>query len=126
MLSGIVFQLASTLVFTGLFIYIIVRANKKGNPALEIKKVWWVIAATALSVLCIIIRGIYRTIELQQGFKGELMTTQKYVLGLDGSMMILSVAVFNVINPGWSNAQKDTLKVEPQSETEVEGQKVQV
>jgi hypothetical protein len=54
-----------------------------------------------LSIVCIYIRSIYRTIELSQGWSGYLITHESYFIALDGAMMIFSVAVFNVLHPGW-------------------------
>ncbi|KAI9744735.1 MAG: hypothetical protein M1818_001660 [Claussenomyces sp. TS43310] len=102
MIAGIVFQLASILVFSLLAGYVIYRAKKLQIAALDNSKVRWVISATAFSVLCVVIRGIYRTIEMLEGWRGYLITTQRYFIVLDGCLMILAVAVFNVINPGWS------------------------
>lgn len=54
-----------------------------------------------LSVLCVYVRSIYRTVELLQGWKGFLITRERYFVALDGAMMVVAVAVFNVLHPGW-------------------------
>lgn len=59
------------------------------------------LGAMILSVVCIYIRSIYRTIELLQGWDGYLITHESYFIGLDGAMMIVAVAVFNFVHPGW-------------------------
>ena len=56
--------------------------------------------------MMIVIRGIYRTIEMLEGWHGYLITTESYFIALDGSMMMLAVVVFNFISPGWSEGQK--------------------
>lgn len=57
--------------------------------------------AMVVSVLCIYIRSIYRTIELLQGWSGYLITHQSYFVALDGAMMVIAVGVFNFVHPGW-------------------------
>ena len=55
-----------------------------------------------------IIRGIYRSIELLQGWRGYLITHERYAIALEGCMMIIAVAIFNVFHPGRliANAKK--------------------
>jgi len=47
-----------------------------------------------------IVRGVYRSIELIEGWRGYLITTERYFIALDGSMMIIAVAAFNFAHPG--------------------------
>lgn len=102
MIAGIVFQLASVLVFSALMAWVIYQTNKKQIPALTDTKVRWVIAATGFSVLCVVIRSIYRTIEMLQGWRGYLMTNERFFIALDGALMVACVVVFNIASPGWS------------------------
>jgi len=104
MVAGILFQLASIIVFSLLFTYVIIRALRSRKDILKQKKIQYVIAATAFSVLVLVIRSIYRTIELLQGWNGYLINTERYFIALDGTMMILFVGVFNFVQPGWSEA----------------------
>ena len=62
---------------------------------------WWIflICGVGLSSLAIIIRGIYRTAELSQGWGGSIMDNQNLQNFLDGLPMVIAVAVFNFINP---------------------------
>jgi len=62
---------------------------------------WWIflIGGVGLSSLAIIIRGIYRTAELSQGWGGSIMDNQNLQNFLDGLPMVIAVAVFNFINP---------------------------
>lgn len=97
MIGGIVFQMASITVFGALFSYILFRArNVRLSKGLRLT-----IAATALAVVLIYIRSIYRTMELLQGWKGFLITHERYFIAFDGSMMAAAVIVFNIINPAW-------------------------
>lgn len=60
-------------------------------------------AATSLSVICVVIRSIYRTIELSEGWTGFLITHESYFIGLDGVMMVMAVGVFNIVQPRWAD-----------------------
>ncbi|KAE8442669.1 hypothetical protein EG329_002967 [Mollisiaceae sp. DMI_Dod_QoI] len=106
MVAGILFQLAAIIVFMVLFTVVIMRALRSNDSALRQKKVQAIIAATAFSVVCVVIRSIYRTIELLQGWQGYLITTQRFFLVLDGGMMVLALIVFNIVQPKWSEAWK--------------------
>jgi hypothetical protein len=46
-------------------------------------------------------RGVYRSIELAQGWTGVLMTTEVYFTWLDGLPMALAYAAFAILHPGW-------------------------
>lgn len=102
MVAGILFQLASIIVFSFLFVWVIVKGLKSRGEVLRQRKIQIIIAATTFSVVVIVIRSIYRTIELLQGWKGYLITTERFFLALDGAMMVLAVAVFNFARPGWA------------------------
>ena len=107
MVAGILFQLASIIVFSLLFIYVIIKALRSRGEILKRKKIQYVIAATAFSVVVLVIRSIYRTIELLQGWDGYLINTERYFIALDGTMMVLFVGVFNFVQPRWSEAWEE-------------------
>jgi hypothetical protein len=58
------------------------------------------VAVLVLVVMCTIARGVYRCIELLHGWTGYLNTHEAYVIGLDGSLMVLAVLILNLCNPG--------------------------
>lgn len=97
MVAGILFQLASISVFVILLILFLLRVRHERFP--------WnlklVVFAMIFSVVMIYVRSIYRSIELLQGWSGYLITHQIYFIVLDAILMVLAVAVFNVLNPGW-------------------------
>ena len=97
MVAGILFQLASIGIFSVLFVNFL-RAIRNDNVP---RKLQVLIAATTFSVLTIVIRSIYRAIELLQGWSGFLITHERYFDALDGGMMVLAVGVFIVFHPGW-------------------------
>ncbi|KAJ5155832.1 hypothetical protein N7492_008635 [Penicillium capsulatum] len=101
MVAGIIFQLFSITVFVLCAADFIRRTMRGGMLQSLTGSVIPLLAAMVLSVVCIYIRSIYRTIELLQGWDGYLITHEPYFIGLDGAMMIVAVAVFNFIHPGW-------------------------
>lgn len=101
MVAGIIFQLFSITVFVLCAADFIRRTMQRGLLQSLTGSVIPLLGAMVLSVVCIYIRSIYRTIELLQGWKGYLITHEPYFIGLDGAMMVVAVVVFNVIHPGW-------------------------
>lgn len=119
MVAGILFQLASILVFVSLFVVVIFRTLKSKGELLTQRRIQWIIAAMVLSVVLIVARSIYRTIELLQGWSGYLITTERYFIALDGAMMVGAVGVFNIARPGWSNITDKSTDVGGESEVEM-------
>lgn len=119
MVAGILFQLASILVFVSLFIVVIFRTLRSKGEVLTQRRVQWIIAAMVLSVVLIVTRSIYRTIELLQGWSGYLITTQRYFIALDGAMMVGAVGIFNIARPGWSNTTDKSSEIEGDSQVEM-------
>lgn len=101
MVAGIVFQLFSITVFVVCAADFIRRTMRRRLLQQLTGSVIPLLGAMVLSVLCIYVRSIYRTIELLQGWKGFLITHEKYFIALDGAMMVVAVAVFNLLHPGW-------------------------
>ncbi|OJJ61126.1 hypothetical protein ASPSYDRAFT_147004 [Aspergillus sydowii CBS 593.65] len=101
MVAGIIFQMASITVFV-LCGADFVRRTIRKNLLQSLKgTVVPLLGAMIFSVICIYVRSIYRTIELLQGWSGYLITTERYFIALDGAMMVLAVAIFNFVHPGW-------------------------
>ena len=97
MVVGIIFQLVSTCVFSLLLDWVAWKARAR---IIQDRYLLLLTCATFLAVGCMITRGVYRSIELLQGWRGELITTQRYFIALDGTMMIIALAAFNICNPG--------------------------
>ncbi|EHL03267.1 putative Sphingoid long-chain base transporter RSB1 [Glarea lozoyensis 74030] len=95
--AGILFQLVATFIYTGLMSIVFFRASK---PILASKPLRWLAFATTLTVCCMIARNVFRSVELLEGWTGHLQTTQGYMIGLDGSLMLLAVIVLNIAHPG--------------------------
>ncbi|CBF76494.1 hypothetical protein AN4912.2 [Aspergillus nidulans FGSC A4] len=101
MVAGIIFQMASITVFVLCAADFVRRTLVRRLLQNYTKTIVPLLAAMVFSVLCIYVRSIYRTIELLEGWSGYLITTERFFIALDGSMMVLAVAIFNLIHPGW-------------------------
>ncbi|WWC69049.1 uncharacterized protein I206_102985 [Kwoniella pini CBS 10737] len=71
------------------------------NRTSEIKNGEKLLAGVAFASAMIFVRGIYRSIELAQGWSGYLITHEVYFIYLDGLPMVLCLAAFAVAHPGW-------------------------
>lgn len=101
MVAGIVFQLFSITVFVACAADFVRRCIKHKLLRQTTGNIYPLFGAMIFSVICIYIRSIYRTIELSEGWDGYLITTERYFIALDGAMMVLAVAIFNIFHPGW-------------------------
>jgi len=59
-----------------------------------------VVLGLGFSTLCILIRSVYRTIELSNGFEGFIIHQQQLFNWLDGAMIVLALATWNILHPG--------------------------
>ncbi|KAA1474333.1 RTA1-domain-containing protein [Dentipellis sp. KUC8613] len=106
-LGGLIIQLLSFLLFTAIFLIFVYRVRKY-EPRIwsrDSSKHWywdWRTFTVAISVNCvgIIIRSIYRTVEMSQGFSGPLSTTEGYFYGLDTLPLFIAVVVYIPFWPG--------------------------
>ncbi|OWZ54256.1 hypothetical protein C368_03395 [Cryptococcus neoformans 125.91] len=137
MVAGIIFQLASMIIFSLLACDFMYRAWRKkpyqrkvrqvvdepigetGSGATEgtegsegekfdeversavVRGWWWVMAGTAICSLMIIVRGVYRSVELVQGWNGYVISREVYQDCLDGIPMFIAVLSINVFHPGF-------------------------
>ncbi|KAJ7300812.1 RTA1-like protein, partial [Mycena albidolilacea] len=107
MLGGIAFQFVVIIVFTVLALdftqrYIRDRPVRAGGPSrgaftphLKI-----MFSALAFSTTVLIIRSIYRLIELSGGWTGRIIRTEVYFNVLDGGMVTLAIFTLNFVHPG--------------------------
>ena len=102
MVAGIDFQLASVVIFSCLFFLFLYRASVKlGLPAFKNDKdMKFLVLVTSFSILLIIMRSIYRTVELAGGWTGHVIETERYFIALDGAAMAALVIAFNILHPG--------------------------
>jgi len=109
MLGGICFQLVSLIVFIGVafeyyirYIYDIPIRRPRNSE----RRQWgWRMklftAALTFILVCILIRSIYRTAELADGWNGRIITTQVYFDVFDASMVLAATFTMNVFHPGY-------------------------
>ncbi|KAJ6470863.1 RTA1 like protein-domain-containing protein [Mycena sanguinolenta] len=107
MLGGIGFQFAVIIIFTALASDFSLRymRNKpirtseapRGALTLRLKLM---ASALAFSTVVLIVRSIYRLIELSGGWDGHVIRTEVYFNVLDGGMVTLAIFTLNFVHPG--------------------------
>ena len=104
MVAGIVFQLVSMFIYTAVGVHFYLRAratllhhatyssnvNTSGPDVLNTKRVKVFVWTLSLATLAIIVRGIYRTAELAQGWNGYAISHEAFTIVLDVSCLALS------------------------------------
>ncbi|KAI1841852.1 hypothetical protein JX265_010838 [Neoarthrinium moseri] len=95
MIAGVVFQLISMTIFAGLTVDFTIRSSRLGRPA----EYTSILVALYISFIAIYIRSIFRTVELCEGWTGYLMLREGYFIGLDGTLMVIAVSIFLVLDP---------------------------
>jgi hypothetical protein len=58
------------------------------------------VAAIIISDIVIIVRAVYRVIELAQGWEGHLITTEAFFYGLDSVSMVICMVIWVIGHPG--------------------------
>ncbi|KAI0348094.1 RTA1-domain-containing protein [Trametopsis cervina] len=111
MLAGIAFQLAAITIYVALatefvFRYIFDRPVRKGfvrGPGRKSVEhgAKLMLVSLALSSVFLFIRSVYRTIELQNGWDGRIISTQVLFNVLDGAMITLATFTMNFLHPGF-------------------------
>lgn len=83
------------------------------------------LAALSLSTICILIRSIFRVVEMAEGWSGALMANETLFFILEGVMVVIAVVILNIFHPGWCfadgyNVSKNpSYKSDPGSEAEL-------
>jgi hypothetical protein len=99
MRSGIIFQFSNTIVFIILLVGASLRVRQKKALAPGVK--WPVLVALCVSTVMVLIRNGYRIVELSDGWKGHLMHTERYLIGLDMIPMAIGVGSFVIFPPSF-------------------------
>jgi hypothetical protein len=107
MRSGIMFQCSNTIVFVILIVGASLRVRQKQALAPQVK--WPVLVALCVSTTMVLIRNGYRIVELSDGWKGQLMRTERYLIGLDMVPMAIGVWVFVIFPPSFFLAEDKKL-----------------
>ena len=108
-IAGILFQLASTCTFVTLFEYVMWRgwSTLKRNRPLLILALAVMVTSTTM-----VIRGIFRSMELMNGWRSLLATTERFHIVLEGVMMAIGIINFNIFHP--ERLLRDALTVKEQ------------
>ncbi|KAG7096893.1 hypothetical protein E1B28_004299 [Marasmius oreades] len=116
-LAGLALQLASFVVFSMIYIIFLYRVRFHEPTAwqMDASQKWyddWRALAAALFVSCIgiLVRSVYRTVELSEGFGGHLSTTESYFYLLDTLPLFVAIVVYMPFWPGRFIKLRDTKK----------------
>jgi hypothetical protein len=115
MIGGLSFQALTLLIFLGLAVdyafrlwkvrrrmgYGVLNQDPIAAALRKSKRLKFLIASLASSAILIFFRSIYRVLELSEGWKGFLMSTEKYVVGLETIPIILAGLLLGIIHPGF-------------------------
>ncbi|RFU32531.1 hypothetical protein B7463_g3845, partial [Scytalidium lignicola] len=96
------------------------RVSGDGKSLAQDKTFRIFVAALSLSIVCILIRCIYRIDELSDGYNGPLIHNQGLFIGLEGVMIVIAVFALNVAHPGPVFSKSKMQEVEVNEETTVE------
>ncbi|KAG6378928.1 RTA-like protein [Boletus reticuloceps] len=121
-LAGLVLQLVSFTLFSGIYVCFLYRVYTLERGVWERDKAepwyrdWRTLAVTlAISCIGILIRSGYRVAELSQGFQGYLATTEAFFYALDTLPLVIATSVYVFCWPAWfiKDGTK-TVHVEPE------------
>ncbi|KAI0353300.1 RTA1-domain-containing protein [Trametes cingulata] len=130
MLGGIAFQLAAVTVYLLLAAEFLLRYHfdkpfdrKDGvmpkSYAFD-RGVKLMIVGLAFDGVFILIRSIYRTIELTDGWSGRIIQTQVYFNVLDGAMIVLAMFTLNFFHPAFLLGKAERWNAKDPSEADSE------
>ncbi|CAE6443322.1 unnamed protein product [Rhizoctonia solani] len=114
MLGGIVIQLVAVLLCTILGIRFVLRfalnrparlktmdeRRKHAGRIVAPRGIVWMLVGLAVATVFIIIRSIYRIVELTNGW-GTIISTEKWFNWFDGAPIVVVMFTFNVFHPGY-------------------------
>ncbi|KAI0047690.1 RTA1-like protein [Auriscalpium vulgare] len=110
-LGGIIFQLVAIICYSALAVEFLVRYVK--NKPFEKrdasdrprgrtdKHIQILLGGMSLMTGFILIRSVYRTIELSDGYNGKVISTQYLFIVFDAAMIVLAMLTFNLCHPGY-------------------------
>ncbi|QRV85711.1 RTA1-like protein [Ceratobasidium sp. AG-Ba] len=138
MLAGIIIQLAAIVLFTLLASEFIIRysydrparqrtlseeQSQAGEKVQERKPVSrniiLMLVGLGIVIVFMVIRSVYRLIELSDGWNGEIISTEKWFNWFDGMPIVVAMTAFNVFYPGY--LLRELGGILPQSEQSPEG-----
>ena len=113
MIAGLVFQVITMTAYISLTADFAIRTWRRmrvlGDAALELRysslrtsfRFRAFLCALALATLLIFTRCVYRVAELSEGWDGPLMSNEPLFIVLEGVVIVVSVIVLNIFNPGY-------------------------
>lgn len=96
-MAGVAVQLAGYILFNFVFLTFWYRVRMNPPPIYE--KYRLLMCAVFLSSLLIILRSIFRVIEMGVGWDGVINHTEWALYVFDGVLVFLSIVTLNVVNP---------------------------
>ena len=145
MVGGVCFQMLVMILYSVLLVFVYRYTTKKpvnqfrfrktkpiqavpegSLNAEEIKRADRLIGAMVFSTLLIFIRSIYRTVELLDGWTGDIIEREDLFCILDGLMVLLAIVVLNIEHPMWTlprRSASDTIFHSPEESPQAPGQK---
>lgn len=96
--AGVAVQLAGYLLFFCLFAVFYYRIRRDPPPGLE--QMHPLMLATMASSAWIILRSIYRLIEMGEGWDGVINNTEWCLFVFDGAFVFIAVTIYNFVHPG--------------------------
>ncbi|WFD26825.1 hypothetical protein MNAN1_001814 [Malassezia nana] len=128
--AGVAVQLAGYLLFFSLFAVFYYRIRR--DPPAGLEQMHPLMLATMASSAWIILRSIYRLVEMGEGWDGVINNTEWCLFVFDGAFVFIAVTIYNFVHPGkylprdfswnyhpekhgawWVNEKKDTLESPP-------------
>ncbi|ESK96060.1 integral to membrane protein [Moniliophthora roreri MCA 2997] len=106
-LAGLALQLLSFAIFTFIYLNFVHRVRKYELATwhMDQSKKWyndWRSLAGAVFISCIgvLIRSVYRTVEISEGFAGHLATTEAFFYALDTLPLFIAIVIYIPFWPG--------------------------
>lgn len=96
--AGVAIQLFGYVMFMLLFLYFSYLQYRDPAPGIEQFK--WLMIGVFCSSMLIILRSVYRVVELAMGFDGVINTTEWVLYAFDGAFVFVAVAILNIFHPG--------------------------
>jgi hypothetical protein len=99
-------QAAGNIVFSGVALLLWYRTRRNSRlkgvptPFPKTNKFRLFVAAIIISDIAIIIRSVYRVVELAQGWRGYLITTEAWFYGFDTLPMAVCMGIWIIGQPG--------------------------
>ncbi|KAH8927855.1 RTA1 like protein [Atractiella rhizophila] len=104
--GGIVFQLVTTIVFSILALDFCRKAKRAGKLPTRYSRLYYLGSAIAIGTAMILVRGIYRTVELAQGWHGYLIENELWFL-CDAIPMVILLVPLAAAHPFWTLPRRD-------------------